>query len=751
MRTAKTLATSIALFLLLSLIAFVSWAFFWPESICSEPSCSRKRFDLFVELDAFKGIEPIPLEVETQEGTASAERILRSGGFDVAIRADDDTLPYSPESGPLDRADLYQYALAWRSLAPPSRVDAQMYALVAPSIVSDRGERLFGLMFDSAGREGIAIAPPQTQRTFQQHEADSIPLMQLRTFVHEMLHSLNRRHLDAVQMPDGRITLEAPTRCLMERDGNAWRLTERPLMGLSPSTIEFFQTAPARDILPGTSNTPFQGMRGSANECADARANRYERTLASRWEFAKRRLFEILGIASADAQDTIEDVPEDVREPRQLELRIQAQEAPYPLGYPIAIRIMARNDSEHAIAIKDRVAPAYGLVQVQYRLQGDTEWRAFQPLAMFEPASDEEAMLEPGESSEQTAAIYFGDDGWTFPEVGTYELRATLTTSEDVSDVVSDIVALRIEAPQTQADREILQPLLDSAGMLDVQVGRWLVFGGRIGDAQTQSAVVRAVEDHPQTALGSALRLTLASQRLRPPIDPLTGERPEPDVREANELLQDTCTDSGVAALKHELLTRFSEEVPAAIPSRMQSSAEAWDGITTRREVLPTYSDPSLQAAEVSLHFCEKDVLLRGEARREAYALARALERDKVKRIIVVGHSDQPGSCRLNDEIGMQRANAVKQLLLEAGVSSKVVTSVSLGERRPLDFGTTDEARALNRRVELLIERELQSESSEEEVPEAEALQEAAPEETAAIRRAIPKCTASMPATAPTE
>lgn len=706
----------------LSLFALVAWALFWPASACSDPTCSRKRFDLFVELDAFRDIDAIPLEVQTESGPASAQTILRSGGFDLRVEVDDETLPYSPESGPLDRADLYQYALAWRNLAPPSKVDAQIYAIVAPSIVSDRGEPLFGIMFDSSGREGIAIAPLQTVRTFQRKEPESIPLLQLRTFVHELLHALNRRHLDAVQMPDGRLTLEAPTRCLMQRDEHDWHLSERPLLALSPSTIRFFQTAAPRDVLPGGSNTPFAGVRGSATECADARSNRYEHSFASRWELAKRRLFAVFGIASAHAQE-----PLDAQETEPLlALRIQAQEADYPLAYPIAIRILAENLSEDPLPIKDRLAPAYGLVQVEYRVAGENEWRAFQPLAWFETTNDEEAMLEPGERSGQTAPIYFGDDGWTFPEPGAYELRATLKANEDRIEAVSNVVSIRFKAPESDAERAVLEPLLDATGMLDAQVGRWLIFGGRIGDSQTQSNVVAAIEQYPDTALGAALRLTLASQRLRPPIDPLTGERPQPDLHEAQALLEDMCTDSGLAALKHELLTRFAEQLPSSMTRNLPSQAQAWDGLTPDGAAVATYSDPSLTSTSQSLHFCQNDATLTGKRRAAAHRIARSLVRTQPERIVLVGHTDAPGTCRANDDLGLRRAEALRQVFVAAGIPSERIQTVSLGERRPLDFADSDDARALNRRVEILIERESADEP---------ALQ---PDE---IERIMPQCT----------
>lgn len=734
----KKLALGLAALVPLSLFALVAWAFFFPDVACSDPSCARKRFDLFVELDSFRGFEPIALEVKTEQGVTSVDRILRSGGFDVTVVADDDTLPYSPESGPLDRADLYQYALAWRNLAPPSRVDAKVYALVAPSIVSDRGERLFGIMFDSAGREGVAIAPLETVRAFGRHEADAIPLLQLRTFVHEMLHALNRQHLDATQMPDGRITLEAPTRCLTRHENGAWRLTEQPLMALSPSTIEFFQTTDPRNVLPGGSNTPFAGLRASATECADARSNTYERSTASRWESAKRRLFSIIGIASAAAQDAIEEGVEDTSveehpEPR-LRLRIEAQQAAYPLAYPIALRLMVTNESEQALPLKGRLAPAYRIVQVEYRFEGANEWRRFQPLAWFEPAEDEQALLQPGESTEQTAAIFFGDDGWTFPEAGEYEVRAILRPSEGAETAVSNVISLRVAAPETDAEREVLQPLLDDAGLLDIEVGRWLTFGGRIGNERTQLDVVRAVEAHPDTALGSALRLTLASQRLRPPIDALTGERAPPDFESAQALLRDICTDSGISALKHELLTRLDDDLPSAMTSRLLTSAQAWDGITASGDTIRTYSDEALETADVSLHFCRNEASLVGASRTEGLRLARTLNRERVKRIVLVGHTDTTGTCQFNDALGLQRAQAVKRLLMQAGIAGRRIQTVSTGERRPLDFGMTDAAAALNRRVDILIERE------PKEAEEKEAAVEPETEAPREVRRVLPRC-----------
>ena len=89
--------------------------------------------------------------------------------------------------------------------------------------------------------------------------------------------------------------------------------------------------------------------------------------------------------------------------------------AAYPLGYPVAIRVLARNVGHEALPIKGRLNPSYGVVRIEYRRPGIEEWNVVEPLAWFEPVGDEYAMLLPGERTEQTVPIYFGEEGWTFP------------------------------------------------------------------------------------------------------------------------------------------------------------------------------------------------------------------------------------------------------------------------------------------------------------------------------------------------
>ena len=99
----------------------------------------------------------------------------------------------------------------------------------------------------------------------------------------------------------------------------------------------------------------------------------------------------------------------------------------------------SRETSGHeALPIKGRLNPSYGVVRIEYRRPGTEEWNVVEPLAWFEPVGDEYAMLLPGERTEQTVPIYFGDEGWTFPQPGDYEVRARLQLGSDAEDTVSE-------------------------------------------------------------------------------------------------------------------------------------------------------------------------------------------------------------------------------------------------------------------------------------------------------------------------
>jgi outer membrane protein OmpA-like peptidoglycan-associated protein len=69
----------------------------------------------------------------------------------------------------------------------------------------------------------------------------------------------------------------------------------------------------------------------------------------------------------------------------------------------------------------------------------------------------------------------------------------------------------------------------------------------------------------------------------------------------------------------------------------------------------------------------------------------------------VVGHTDRVGSNAVNVPISIERANAVRDLLVRDGVDPAVIEVTSHGEEHPL-IPTDDEvAEPRNRRVEVTV------------------------------------------------
>lgn len=65
------------------------------------------------------------------------------------------------------------------------------------------------------------------------------------------------------------------------------------------------------------------------------------------------------------------------------------------------------------------------------------------------------------------------------------------------------------------------------------------------------------------------------------------------------------------------------------------------------------------------------------------------------------GHADERGSREYNMALGERRANAVRDFLVLQGVSGSQIETVSYGEERPVEMGSSEYAWSKNRRVEL--------------------------------------------------
>ena len=69
----------------------------------------------------------------------------------------------------------------------------------------------------------------------------------------------------------------------------------------------------------------------------------------------------------------------------------------------------------------------------------------------------------------------------------------------------------------------------------------------------------------------------------------------------------------------------------------------------------------------------------------------------------VQGHTDSDGSAAYNRKLSDQRANSVRQYLIDAGISEERLQAKGYGEDKPIDTNATPEGKERNRRVEFKI------------------------------------------------
>jgi outer membrane protein OmpA-like peptidoglycan-associated protein len=98
----------------------------------------------------------------------------------------------------------------------------------------------------------------------------------------------------------------------------------------------------------------------------------------------------------------------------------------------------------------------------------------------------------------------------------------------------------------------------------------------------------------------------------------------------------------------------------------------------------------------------ESDELTR-ESRALVPQVIEAVKRRPVPDVVVIGHTDTTGTAASNIDLGRKRANAVRDLLLEAGLSRSSIDVVSHGERDLLVKTADGIFEARNRRVEISV------------------------------------------------
>jgi outer membrane protein OmpA-like peptidoglycan-associated protein len=105
---------------------------------------------------------------------------------------------------------------------------------------------------------------------------------------------------------------------------------------------------------------------------------------------------------------------------------------------------------------------------------------------------------------------------------------------------------------------------------------------------------------------------------------------------------------------------------------------------------------------EQIVYFSQGGVVLDEGAQKQLEELATIIRDDRTQIFLIEGHADNTGAEEVNRRLSRQRAESVKNLLVqEYGVDPAFIRIQFYGSERPLDSNDTEQGRAKNRRVEV--------------------------------------------------
>jgi peptidoglycan-associated lipoprotein len=112
--------------------------------------------------------------------------------------------------------------------------------------------------------------------------------------------------------------------------------------------------------------------------------------------------------------------------------------------------------------------------------------------------------------------------------------------------------------------------------------------------------------------------------------------------------------------------------------------------------------DPQGVLAKRSVYFDLDGFVVKDEYKSVVQNHSQYLTKNKNRKIIIQGNTDERGGSEYNLALGQKRAEAVRKSLGALGVSDSQMEAVSFGKERPKAQGSNEEAWAENRRADIV-------------------------------------------------
>jgi outer membrane protein OmpA-like peptidoglycan-associated protein len=157
----------------------------------------------------------------------------------------------------------------------------------------------------------------------------------------------------------------------------------------------------------------------------------------------------------------------------------------------------------------------------------------------------------------------------------------------------------------------------------------------------------------------------------------------------------------------HAALEKQKEMTAQERQARLDAEKKASDAMDALSKSLAVKADTRGTVITLSggVVFATGQATILPGAQAQLNQVADALKTQAEHHFVVEGDTDNQGTDAINNELSTRRANAVRDYLVVRGVASEAITAQGFGSTRPVGDNKSPEGRAMNRRVEIIVDR----------------------------------------------
>jgi len=237
----------------------------------------------------------------------------------------------------------------------------------------------------------------------------------------------------------------------------------------------------------------------------------------------------------------------------------------------------------------------------------------------------------------------------------------------------------RAIAQREQLEEELLRldrernELLVRASQMEAEQARMEAERARMMSQATAEDAERAREEALEAQQREAESARAAQQALE-------------EAEQAKAFAASSATEANLARREAELATEQANTLRRQLENLQLRQTESG--------VVVTLGDVLFESGETSL---------RDEAMASLVEVVDLLQSEPEKKIRIEGHTDSTGEATTNLKISEQRATAVYEALVSLGVDAGRITVAGMGEDFPIASNDTEQGRAQNRRVDVIL------------------------------------------------